>query len=254
MADLVRLQKLLAGWGIASRRTIEEWMREGRITVNGHIADQPGLSVDPDTVQVAIDGSPISPPQTAEQKFVILMLHKPAGVLTTLEDPHGRPTVAGLIPTKPRLYPIGRLDYDSTGLLLLTNDGELTNRLLHPRRKVEKEYRVTIVGAPLSASELKQFAHGVSLDDGLTAPCRIKAIRPGEYLICLREGRKRQIKRMFEVFGRRVKTLHRERFGPLVLGDLPEGQSRLITDEERAALYRAVDLAPSRRQAVEKHP
>lgn len=156
-------------------------------------------------------------------------------------------THGGAEPAAPttRLYPIGRLDADSTGLLLMTNDGELTNRLLHPRYKVEKEYRVRFDGGPLSATERERFTRGLELDDGPTAPCHLTPTGPGECLVVLREGRKRQIKRMFTVLGRRVTDLHRVRFGPIRLRNLPPGQARPLAPDEMQALLAAAGLEPT---------
>lgn len=217
-------------------------MRAGRITVNGRVANQPGLTVDADSVQVEIDGKTVRAPAGSDSSAIVIVLNKPVGILSTLEDPQGRPTVLDLIPRDRRLYPIGRLDYDSSGLLLLTNDGELTNRLLHPRYKVAKEYRVRVDATPLDHAELRRFADGLNLDDGPTAPCRIRVLGHNEYLVCLREGRKRQIKRMFQALGRTVIHLHRERFGPILLGSLPSGVWRSVTDQEQMSLYRLTAL------------
>ena len=241
--EKVRLHKLLAGWGLASRRTIEEWMLAGRVTVNGVPATAPGLVIVPADVQIKVDGKLVTAPDDTKAVPLVVALHKPAGVLTTLEDPHGRKTVAELLPAHTRLYPIGRLDLDSTGLLLATNDGELTNRLLHPRYKVEKEYRVRIAGDPLTDAECRTFAEGLELDDGPTAPCRIQRLSRQEYLVCLREGRKRQVKRMFQALDRKVLTLHRDRFGPIRLGSLKPGAWRPLTPEELRELHRLTDLS-----------
>lgn len=237
----VRLQKLLASWGLASRRTIEEWMQAGRIRVDGQCIDEPGFSVIPETIRIEIDGEIVQAPD--QRLPVVIALNKPFQVLTTMEDPFGRRTVADLLPTNPRVFPIGRLDYETTGLLLATNNGELSNRLLHPRYKVEKEYLVGIVGEPLSGAEVKRFALGLSLDDGLTAPCRLLATGPKIYRVFLREGRKRQIRRMFAVLGRQVKSLHRVRFGPILLGALKPGSWRILGESELGQLLTQTDLS-----------
>lgn len=349
----VRLHKLLAGWGIASRRAVEAMVAAGRIRVDGEPFTDPGRKIFPAS-RIEIDGRPVSPPGGTGAALVVLAFHKPAGVLSSLADQFGRPTLRQFVPgpggpeeeepparqggqgrasaspapngpttstsegplghhegergtflartaSEPantrkrrpvgrhggprdtpafgnasgpadptsatpllrqdrpretsdspraaepaapttRLYPIGRLDADSTGLLLMTNDGELTNRLLHPRYKVEKEYRVRFDGGPLSADERDRFSRGLELDDGLTAPCRITPSGPGECLVVLREGRKRQIKRMFTALGRRVTGLHRVRFGPVRLRNLPPGEARPLAPDEIQALRSAAGL------------
>ncbi|MBP7633381.1 rRNA pseudouridine synthase [Candidatus Ozemobacteraceae bacterium] len=239
----VRLTKLLASWGIASRRAVEEWIEAGRIRLNGRVVDQQGTKADPDVDTIEVDGRRVTPP--AADRRCYLALHKPLGYVSTMSDEHGRKALPDLLPKQtPRLFPIGRLDLDSTGLLLMTDDGELANRLLHPRYKVEKGYRVEIRGTPLSAEEQRRFISGLELDDGLTAPCRLKQLdkRPGVYLVALREGRKRQIRRMFAALGREVTSLHRISFGPITLGTLEPGATRPLTDAETKALRQAAGL------------
>ncbi len=268
----VRLHKLLAAWGIASRRAVEAMVAAGRIRVDGEPFTDPGRKVSPAS-RIEIDGRPVGPPAEPTAAPVVLAFHKPAGVLSSLADQFGRPTLrqffpgpadttsevgrgrrrgrsladpTGPMPVPPpaaaRLYPIGRLDADSTGLLLMTNDGELTNRLLHPRYKVEKEYRVRFGGGALTAAELDRFAAGLTLDDGPTAPCRITPTGREECLVVLREGRKRQIKRMFAALGRQVTGLHRVRFGPIRLRNLPPGEARPLAPDEMRALLAAAGL------------
>ncbi|OQA08351.1 MAG: Ribosomal large subunit pseudouridine synthase B [bacterium ADurb.Bin374] len=238
----IRLTKLLASWGIASRRAVEEWIEAGRIRLNGQVVDQQGVKADPDVDTIEVDGRRVTAPSTGRRCY--LALYKPLGYVSTMSDEHGRKALPDLLPKGlPRLFPIGRLDLDSTGLLLMTDDGELANRLLHPRYKVEKGYRVEIRGTPLSADEQRRFTSGLELDDGLTAPCRLQASKqPGVYLVALREGRKRQIRRMFAVLGRDVTALHRISFGPITLGTLGPGATRLLTDAETKALRQAAGL------------
>ena len=176
----VRLTKLLASWGIASRRAVEEWIEAGRIKLNGRVVDQQGTKADPDVDTIEVDGRRVTPP--AADRRCYLALHKPLGYVSTMSDEHGRKALPDLLPKQtPRLFPIGRLDLDSTGLLLMTDDGELANRLLHPRYKVEKGYRVEIRVTPLSAEAPRRFISGLQPDDGPTPPSRLKqmARRPG---------------------------------------------------------------------------
>ena len=240
--SLVRIQKLLASWGVASRRKIESFVAEGRISVDGHILSEQGLLIDENKLPVIqLDGKKIIPPQKTD--YTILLFNKPKLVITSLKDEQGRRSIADYLPKNIRLYPIGRLDYDSTGLLLITDYGELTNRLLHPSYKVEKEYIVKIIGEKLSDSELKQFSEGIELEDGLTAPCFIKPLKTfNTYSVKIKEGRKRQVRRMFEFFGRKVTNLHRISFGPIKLGNLQSGKLREINFEERKALLKATGI------------
>jgi len=242
MSEPVRIQKLLAGWGIASRRGIERLIENGRIEIDGIRLTTQGFSIDPDQLpEIRIDGKVISPP--TKQQPAIYIFHKPLGVVTTLKDERGRQTISDFLPTDRRLYPIGRLDRDSTGLLLITDYGELTNRLLHPSYKVEKEYLVKIDGEPLSPDEQKQFRQGVAIEEGITAPCRLRQLAdPQCYSVIISEGKKRQVRRMFASFRRPVVSLHRIRFGPLQLGKLPPGELRLLTAEEKSALLQAAGL------------
>lgn len=237
----IRIHKLLAGWGIASRRSIEAMVEEGRITVDGEVINRRGLLVDEENPPViAIDGKIIKP---SPQKNLIYMLNKPLNVVCTLKDRFNRKTIADLIPKDVRLYSIGRLDADSTGLLLITNMGELTKRLLHPSFKVEKEYIVGAEGQELSEAELKQFASGLNILGRVTLPCSIKKLEGKNiYSVVMKEGRNRQIRRMFEFLGRRVTSLKRVRFGPLSLGALEAGQIRKLRPTEASLLLKAVGL------------
>ncbi len=237
---LCRLNKLLASWGIASRRGIEKMIGDDRIKVDGETVRDPGRQVDPSTAVISVDGRRVTAPEPSGP--VVVAINKPAGVVSTLRDPFGRPTIRDFLPRSPRLFPIGRLDQDSTGLLLATDHGGLSNRLLHPRYKVEKSYQVRINGAPLSDDELERFRSGIILVDGTTAPCRISLSGGDSYRVDLREGRKRQIRRMFEALDRTVVSLHRTRFGPVDLGRLAPGSCRRLTTDETARLFEAAGL------------
>ncbi len=239
---MVRIQKLLASWGIASRRNIEKFIEEGRISVNGEKLIEKGLLIDESNPpSILLDGKKLTAPQNTE--YTILLFNKPKLVITSLKDEQGRKTIADYLPKDKRLYPVGRLDYDSTGLLLITDYGELTNRLLHPSYKVAKEYIVKIQGEPLLKTELKQFSEGIMLEDGKTAPCSIKALKSfNTYSVIIKEGRKRQVKRMFEFFKRKVTNLNRVAFGPIKIGDLQSGKYREATKEEKTALLKATGL------------
>ena len=236
----VRLQKFLARAGVASRRASEKLIETGRISVNGQVVTELGTKVDPEADEVRLDGAPVR--KAAEA--VTLMLNKPAGSLTSMKDPQGRPCVAQLVPLDefPALYPLGRLDYDTTGLLLFSTDGELGNAVLHPSHHVDKTYRALVKGKPSEAA-LDRLRSGVVLDDGPTQPAEVRlAGRKGKnaYVeIIIHEGRKRQVKRMCEAIGHPVLQLHRASFGPLELGDLPEGKYRVLSEQEVAALERA---------------
>jgi pseudouridine synthase len=241
----VRVQKLLAVWGIASRRTIETWITAGKIAVNGEVLREQGCKVDPLKDVITVDGKVITPPLT--ETPVVQVLNKPYGILTSLGDPFGRETIKDFLPATPRLYPVGRLDGDSTGLLLVTNHGELANRLMHPRHKVEKEYLVTLQEAILTPEELRRFAEGLLLNTTFTAPCRIEEIGPLRYRVVLKEGRNRQIRRMFALLGHDVARLHRVRVGPITLGDLPFGKLRPVTPLEYRDLLELTGLEPGQK-------
>lgn len=218
-------------------------MTAGRVRVNGVVVTELGTKVDPTVDLVTLDGRTIS---LAEQP-VYLAFNKPADVVTTMSDPQGRVTVASLVPVEehPGLFPVGRLDYDTTGLLLFTTDGEMAHRLLHPKWKVEKVYRALIDGRGTEA-ELQRLRDGIALDDGLTAPARVKSLRSSgttTYVeIAISEGRKRQIRRMFSKIGHPVLELHRASFGPVSLGDLSRAAWRHLSAEEVAALRAAVGM------------
>ena len=240
---MVRIQKLLASWGVASRRAIERYIHEGRIAVNGEKLAEKGFLIDEDNLpNITLDGKKIEIAKKTD--YTILAFNKPKFVITSLSDEKGRRSVADyLVKEKKRLFPIGRLDYDSTGLLLITDYGELTNRLLHPSFKVTKEYLVKIEGEDLTKNEMKQFSEGIKLEDGYTAPCKIRALKVSKaYSVIIREGRKRQVRRMFDFFNRRVISLNRVSFGPIRLGDLPRGKLRALTQKERCAILKAAGL------------
>jgi 23S rRNA pseudouridine2605 synthase len=223
----MRLVKHIASAGVASRRAAEELIRAGRVTVGGAEELDPARDVGPDD-DVRVDGSRIG----AEPERVVYAVNKPAGVVSTARDPQRRPTVVSLVPTGARLYPVGRLDIDATGLILLTNDGELAHRLTHPSFEVPKTYRVVVGRAPVREDTLKALRSGVELDDGPTSPARVVRLKADTIEITIHEGRKRQVKRMCEQVGHPVKRLERVRFGSLELGDLKPGRYRRLTAAE----------------------
>ncbi len=237
-----RLQKFMAEAGVASRRACEELIRQGRVTVNGETASL-GRSVEPKQDRVELDGKPVQ----KEQRRTVILLYKPRGVVSTSSDPEGRRTVQDYFREIPeRLYNVGRLDLNSEGLLLMTNDGALANRLTHPRYGVEKTYYAVCDGR-LTASEAARLTNGVELEDGVTAPARVDAVRTTQrgdtsFLITIHEGRNRQIRRMLEAVGHRTLRLKRERFGPLSLGTLAPGEWRKLSDEEIKKLENALGL------------
>jgi 23S rRNA pseudouridine2605 synthase len=229
----VRLVKFLAHAGVASRRAAERLIADGRVTVGGEVVTNPATDVDAGS-GVAVDGEAVEP-----EPREVHALNKPAGVVSTARDTHGRPTVVDLVRSRRRLYPVGRLDADSTGLILLTNDGELADLLTHPRYGVEKVYRARIQPGRVSPRSLKALREGVRLDDGPTAPARVRQVAPGVLEIALREGRKRQVRRMCEAVGHRVVELERVAFGPLGLRGLEPGRSRRLKDAEVQRLRHA---------------
>ena len=200
----------------------------------GAVVTDPARDVD-DASGVAFDGEPL---RGAEPR-VVYALHKPAGVVSTASDTHERRTVVDLVPGERRLYPVGRLDAESTGLILLTNDGDLANRLTHPRYEVPKTYRATLSGPPISDRMLRSLREGVELEDGTTAPARARRLTPHQLELTIHEGRNRQVRRMCEALGRPVRELIRVRFGPLALGDLKPGRARRLTPAELAELAAA---------------
>ena len=229
----MRLVKFLAHAGVASRRAAERLIADGRVTVGSEVVTNPATDVD-DSSGVAVDGSSVAP-----EPREVHALNKPAGVVSTARDTHGRPTVVELVRSPRRLYPVGRLDADSTGLILLTNDGELADLLTHPRYGVEKVYRARVQPGRVSPRALEALREGVQLDDGRTAPARVRQVAPGVLEIALREGRKRQVRRMCEAVGHRVIELERVAFGPLGLRGLERGRSRRLKEVEVERLRRA---------------
>ncbi len=228
----VRLQKIIARSGITSRRKAEDLIRHGLVTVNGETVMTLGTKVDPVVDHIKVNGRHLK----SQPPDMFLMLNKPLGYISTLHDPAGRPTIKALVP-KPslRVFPVGRLDYDSEGLLLLTNNGDIAQACLHPAHHVHKTYLVKIKGI-LEDSEIQQLRHGLMLEDGPTAPAKVKKAGKAEanswVEITIHEGRKHQVKRMFEQIGHPVIRLKRVQFGPLNLGTLPPGQTRYLTDKE----------------------
>ena len=231
----MRLNAYLARAGVASRRGAEELIRAGRVRVNGEVAGLATFVEAGDRVE--LDGASLAP-----EPLAYVLLHKPAGVVTTASDPHGRPTVVGLVRHARRVVPVGRLDADTTGALLLTNDGPLAHRLMHPRYEVEKIYEAEVEGEP-SDDALSRLAEGVELDDGRTAPARARRLGPSRLELTLHEGRKHQVKRMCAAVGHPVTRLHRPVYAGLTLADLAPGRWRELTAAEIESLRGA---APTR--------
>ncbi len=232
-----RLQKIIAEMGIASRRKSEEMIIEGRVTVNGKVVSI-GTKADPSKDHIKVDGKLI----TGTEKKIYLLFNKPRGVVTSLSDPQGRPTVKDYLQgIKQRVYPVGRLDYDSEGLLLLTNDGDFTHAVLHPSKKVPKTYDVKIKGI-MPLEEMEKLRNGINLDGIRTAPAKIKALKKTEHNswieITIYEGKKRQIRRMFQRVGHSVIRLIRIKIDGIALGDLPTGAYRYLLPEEKNKLLK----------------
>ena len=243
-----RLQKVLSRAGFGSRRSAEDVIRQGRVRVGGRIASL-GDRVDPIRARITVDGVPVP----ADPALRYLALNKPAGVTSTMRDRHAARTVAGLIPPGPRLYPVGRLDRDSEGLLLLTNDGQLANRIQHPRYGIEKEYLVELEGL-LARDVARRLIHGVELEDGIARALRVGRIDRGRatsaVAVVMAEGRKREIRRMFGALGHRVTRLVRVRLGPVALDRLAPGATRALSVEEVRELYRSTGLDRASRHTV----
>ena len=240
-----RLQRIIAHAGLASRRQAEQWILQGRITVNGRRVRELGTRADAARDSIRVDGRALRPAASR----VHLAFHKPAGVITTMQDTEGRPSVAEYLRAGGHpsgVVPAGRLDYATSGLLLLTNDGELAYRLTHPRYGVPKTYEVKLSGMP-SEAQLERLRRGVRLDDGVTAPADVRVLRRLKQKVWLqvelREGRNREIRRMVETVGHTVERLVRSRFGPIALGQLGRGEMRPLTGAEVGRLRRAVSLA-----------
>ncbi|MDQ6836669.1 MAG: rRNA pseudouridine synthase [Actinomycetota bacterium] len=235
----MRLAKYLAHAGVASRRAAEDIIRSGRVRVGPQTVVDPARGV-LDGELVTLDGEPVRPLAAR----VVYAVNKPAGVVSTAHDPQGRVTVVSLVAAAARLYPVGRLDIDTTGLILLTDDGELAYRLTHPRFEVAKTYRATLTRLPVPESALRALRQGVDLDDGLTAPARVRRLSADTIELTIHQGRKRQVRRMCERVGHPVSALARLRFGPLTLGDLAPGAHRRLQAAELAALREAAGLTP----------
>ena len=238
--DGVRLQKVLAQAGLGSRRVCEDLIDRRRVKVNGEVAVL-GRRVDPEADLIEVDGAQIG----TKAGLVHYLLNKPAGVITTASDTHGRPTVVEIVPTEPRVFPVGRLDADSEGLLLLTNDGDLAHRLTHPSYGVEKEYLVEVDGEPRPGA-IRRLREGLDLDDGRTAPAKVAVLGERLLRITIHEGRNRQVRRMCETVGHPVLRLVRTRIGTLSDRTLPPGAWRVLTQDEVRALERAAVARPRR--------
>jgi pseudouridine synthase len=243
----VRLQKILSLAGVASRRASEQLMREGRITVNGQVVRVLGSKADPGRDDIRVDGRRIR----TDVQHRYLLVHKPKGYVTTRHDPEGRPTVMDLVGERGYLFPVGRLDYDSEGLLIVTSDGDLAARLTHPRHEVEKEYEVIVRGGP-NAAALDRLRRGVFLEGRRTAPARVRVdtvvARPHpttRLVIALHEGRNRQVRRMCRAVGLTVRSLRRTRIGPITLGRLKPGSYRRLDPREVGVLRRAAGMTDS---------
>jgi 23S rRNA pseudouridine2605 synthase len=245
-----RLQKVLAHAGISSRRAAERLIVEGRVSVNGAVVTELGTKVDPVRDAIKVDGKRVGAPPSGR---TYLALHKPRGVVTTLSDPEGRPTVKDFLRgIKARVYPVGRLDYHSEGLLILTDDGALARNLMHPSRGVEKTYLAKIKGQP-DPEVLARLSRGIPLDGKRTGPAKVRVVRRGDNAwieITIGEGRNRQVRRMFQAVGHPVQRLRRMGYGGVLLGRLPVGTLRSLSDAEVAALTRAAssESEPPRRR------
>ncbi|BBA69902.1 pseudouridine synthase [Geobacter sulfurreducens] len=244
-----RLQKLLSQAGVASRREAERFITEGRVAVNGTVVTELGSKADPERDRITVDGQPVRP---AEKK-VYLILNKPVGYMTTLRDPEGRPIVTDLLKgLDVRVFPVGRLDYNTEGLLLLTNDGAWANRLAHPRHEVDKEYLVRVRGS-VAKEQVRRLATGVELDDGPTAPAKVEVSSQSDnntwLSIVIHEGRYRQVRRMCEAVSLSVVRLRRVRYGAVSLGDLKPGEYRPLSPAEVAALAGREKREQRRRKA-----
>jgi pseudouridine synthase len=241
-----RLNRYLARHGVASRRGADALIEQGRVAVNGR-ATHPGAQVDPDADQVTVDGRPVGEPLSKRT----LMLNKPLGVVCTRSDPQGRRTVLDLVDDSRGLYPIGRLDADSRGLLLVTTDGDLAHRIAHPRHGITKHYRATVTPRP-SAQALRRITNGVELEDGTARALEAHVLQPtklGDVVeVVMAEGRKREVRRLFAAAGLRVVDLVRTEVGPLHLGRLKEGTARPLSHAEEQQIYAAVGLTPPKRR------
>lgn len=234
----MRLARYLAHAGVASRRAAERLIADGRVRVSGDVVTDPARDVGGSS-GVEVDGRAVAP-----EPREVWLVHKPAGVVSTAQDTHGRPIVTELVDSRRRLYPVGRLDADTTGLILLTNDGDLANTLTHPRYGVERVYRAHVQPAPVPESALRQLRDGVDLEDGRTSPARVRQVERGLLELTISEGRKRQVRRMCEAVGHPVTRLERTAFGPLRLGTLGPGASRRLSAAEVERLRKAAESGP----------
>lgn len=233
----MRLQKYLAQAGVASRRGAEEMIKSGRVAVDGMVVTAMGVRLDPEVQRVTCDGVLVTP----EAKKIYILLHKPVGYITTVRDTHGRPTVLSLLKNvSERVFPVGRLDLDTSGALLLTNDGDFSQKILHPSFQINRTYRAWVCGTP-SREAMAALAHGVELDGRRTAPARVRIVdaRPGKTAleIIIHEGRKRQVRRMCEQVGHRVTALQRLAYGGLSLGGLQPGDFRFLSPADRRRIF-----------------
>ncbi len=238
----MRIAKFLADAGVASRRAAEELVRGGRVALDGELLTDVATDVDPDA-RVTLDGVPVAP----VLERVVVALHKPLGVVSTAADPQGRPTVVELVASPLRLYPVGRLDIDTSGLILLTNDGSLAHRLTHPSFEVGKTYRAVVRRPPVREPAIRSLRRGVTLDDGATAPAGVRRLAPDTLEITIHEGRHRQVRRMCEAVGHPVAALERVAIGRLALGRLATGAHRRLSSAEVAALNAPAAARPSGR-------
>ena len=231
-----RLQKILARAGIASRRKAEELIRQGRVAVDGRAMTEPGVKADPDRARITVDGRPVT-----QEKKIYILLNKPAGYVTTLSDPQGRPIVTDLLSGVPqRVFPVGRLDFDTEGALLLTNDGRLAHFILHPRYEVDRTYIAVVDGTP-SGAGIKRLQEGVLLDGKRTWPAQVRRLARGKETttleIVIHEGKKRQVRRMLAEIGHPVRTLKRTAYGGLQLGSLAPGSYRILTQKDLKKIF-----------------
>ena len=231
----MRLARYLAHAGVASRRAAEDLIAAGRVRVAGAVVTDPARDVD-DSSGVEVDGRPVAP-----EPREVWLVNKPAGVVSTASDTHGRTIVTDLVESEKRLYPVGRLDAATTGLILLTNDGELANRLTHPRYGVPRVYRAKVAPAPVPEQALRRLRQGVDLEDGRTSPAGVRQIEPGVLELTIAEGRKRQVRRMCEAVGHPVDELERVAFGPLRIGSLAPGEARLLSPAEVERLRKTAE-------------
>jgi 23S rRNA pseudouridine2605 synthase len=239
----VRLAKYLAHAGVASRRASEQLVFDGRVTVDGEVVTDPARDVD-GTLAIAVDGSRV---RVHDGRRAVYALHKPAGVVSTVSDPQGRPTVVQLVHSGRRLYPVGRLDADTTGLILLTDDGDLAHQLTHPSFEVPRTYVATLRHPPVRDAAIRALRQGVELEDGMTAPARVRRLGANQLELTIHEGRKRQVRRMLDAVGHPVIALRRVAFGTLKLGSLQEGAARRLSDAEVESLRRAASGAATQK-------